>query len=145
MNISLTYASPIVKNSVLVLYQFSHLTYPLYVCQALIHDYQGFSDINSVKVTFYYKNSLSNEKLEITANMFRIENVSELSSHFQSTAYTQIHSLDLQQYVDITASDKLEYSCFQRHIVLPQTTDTLLFTPIYTPPPEIDSVQAFLK
>ncbi len=135
LEIGLIYAAPIIRESVLVLYQFDDFDIPLYVCQALIEDYQGYSDIDSVNAIFFYLNTDTQEIRRLTIPMTLIAPASSRSAYYEATAYPQLESVwEIRTNFDLQATDQSGYSTYVQDMVPPMTGDTPLFPPVFVPP-----------
>jgi hypothetical protein len=136
LKISLTYAAPIIRESVLVFHIFPEIGVPLYVCQALVEDYQGYQDIDSVKVIFYYLNSQTQEVKQIITPMVFIAAASFRAAYYEATAYPDLlDSLwQIRKYFDLSAIDSSGYSTYIQDMVPAMSGDLPLFPPVYLPP-----------
>jgi hypothetical protein len=139
--VSMTYAAPIVENSVLVRHYFVVEEMDLVVVQALVFDYQGVDEIDSVGTALYYRNE-EDETLRTSNIPLRfVEKVSEKAAHYQAVAIPTYQDIwHIQKFFDIYVEDSLGYSTFvEDGPVDPWTSDTLIFQPIYYPP-KLDSI-----
>jgi hypothetical protein len=135
LEISLVYAAPIIQESVLVLHQFIEFRELLYVCQLLLTDYQGYSDVDSVKAIFYYLNNQTQEVRRLISPMVYIAAVSQNTAYFEATAFPDISDIwELQKYYDISAVDKSGYSTYVQDMIPAMTGDTLIFPPVFVQP-----------
>jgi len=135
LEISLIYAAPIIQESVLVLYQFTDFDIPLFVCQILLKDYQGFSDVDSVRAIFYYLNNQTQEIRQLIAPMVYIAAASQNAAYFEATAYPELSAVwELRSYYDISAVDKSGYSTYIQDMIPAYSGDTPIFQPVFVPP-----------
>ena len=136
LKISLTYAAPIIRESVLVLHQFPELDIPIYVCQALVEDYQGYHDVDSVKAVFYYLNPQTQEIKQLVTPMVFIAAASFRAAYYEATAYPDLlDSLwQIRKYFDLSAIDSSGYSTYIQDMVPAMSGDLPLFPPVYLPP-----------
>jgi len=136
LKISLTYAAPIIRESVLVFHIFPEIGVPLYVCQALVEDYQGYQEVDSVKAIFYYLNSQTQEVKQIITNMVLIAPASFRAAYYETTASPEL--LDslwlIRNYFDISAVDSLGFSTYIQDMIPAMSGDIPLFPPVYLPP-----------
>jgi len=135
LEVNLIYATPIVRESVFVLYQFDGFDIPLYVCQALIEDYQGYTDIDSVIAIFFYLHTDTQEIKRLTVPMTLIAPASSRAAYYEATAYPQLESVwEIRTNFDLQATDQSGYSTYIQDMVPPMTGDTPLFPPVFVPP-----------
>ena len=136
LEILLTYAAPIIRESVLVLHQFVEFDIPLYVCQVLVEDYQGYSDVDSVKAIFYYLNSQTQEVQKITSPMVFIAAASFRAAYYEATAYPDLsgREWEIRKNFDISAVDSSGYSTYIQDMVPAISGDIPLFPPVFVPP-----------
>ena len=136
LEISLIYAAPIIQESVLVPYQFPESRDPIFVCQVLLIDYQGYSDVDSVKAIFHYLNDQTQEVRRLVSPMLYISAVSQNSAYFEATAFPDISDIwKIQNYYEISAVDKSGYSTYIQDMIPARTGDTLIFPPVFIQPP----------
>lgn len=139
-NIRLTYAAPIVRNSVFVYHQFSDYEIPLAVVQALILDYQEITDIDTAKTYFYYVNNVTQERSTSIIPMVFVEKVSKNIAHYQAIAIPLYQDVwQVQNDFDIEVKDKSNYSTYIQDSRNAMFGDIQIFTPIYYPP-KTDSI-----
>jgi hypothetical protein len=140
LNIRLTYAAPIVRNSVFVFHLFPGYENPLVVVQALIFDYQEITDIDTAQTYFYYVNQQTKERKTSIIPMVFVENVSANAAHYQAIAIPSYQDVwQIQKYFDIEVKDKSNYSTYIQDSPNAHLGDKLIFTPIYYPP-KTDSI-----
>jgi hypothetical protein len=137
----MTYAAPIIKNSVLVRHYFDEQEMDLVVVQALVFDYQGADDIDSVGTILYYRNEEDQSFRTSIIPMRFVEKLSSNSAHYQAVAIPTYQAIwSIQQNFDVYAEDSQGYSTFvQDAPINPFSGDTLIFPPIYYHP-KLDSI-----
>ncbi len=135
LEISLIYAAPIIRESVFFLHQFDEFDVPLYVCQALVEDYQGYTDIDSVSVILFYVNTETQDRRKLTLPMTLIALASSRAAYYEATAYPQLAGVwEIRTNFDLQATDRLGYSTYVQDMVPPMTGDTPLIPPVFVPP-----------
>ncbi|UCF65071.1 MAG: hypothetical protein JSW33_04365 [bacterium] len=139
--VSMTYAAPIIINSVLVRYYFSVEEMDLIVIQALLFDYQGADDIDSVVTTLYYQNERSLKFRTSKIPMRFVEKISQNAAHYQAVAIPNYQDIwNIQNNFDVYVVDSQGYSSFIQDVPLnPFTGDTLIFPPVFYMP-KMDSI-----
>lgn len=125
LNISLEYAAPIIHNTAFVRYEEE-----IYVCQAIISDYQGISDITSVVARFYYRNQNDNTTKNVTQTMDVRQIVSTDTAYFQSIAEVLIQNgFRLELIYDVIATDKEGYKKEVSALTTSVAPDKFIFDP----------------
>ncbi len=107
-NPTLTYAAPIIKESVLTF----HIP-DGWICQARIKDYQGVEDITSVVGTFLYSRMGAIHYTVLNQNLDYIRNISETEAYYQCTTPPSLGDgwfLDTKTKYKIKVIDKDGYS-----------------------------------
>jgi hypothetical protein len=136
ISVYMIYAAPMVKNSVLVPHYFATQEEDLVVVQALVFDYQGADEIDSVRTTLYYRNE-RDDKLRTSIIPLRfVEKVSQEAAHYQAVVIPTYQVIwHIQTFFNIYVEDTLGYSTeVEDGPVDPWTSDTLIFPPIYYQP-----------
>ncbi len=139
--VRMIYAAPIVENSVLVRYYFVQEEMDLVVVQALVFDYQGADDIDSVGTILYYRNEEDQTFRTSIIPMRFVEKLSQNSAHYQAVAIpTYLDIWHIQNNFDVYVVDSLGYSTYVQDVPInPLSGDTLIFPPIYYHP-KLDSI-----
>lgn len=143
LSVRMIYAAPIIENSVLVQHYFIAQEMDLIVVQALVFDYQGADDIDSVGTVLYYRNEEDQTFKTSIIPMRFIEKLSYNTAHYQAVAIPTYKDIwHIQRNFDVYAEDSLGYSTFvQDAPINPLSGDTLIFPPIYYQP-KLDSIFA---
>ena len=118
-NFSLKYAAPIINDAIR---RFDPYNKFLLICQAVITDYQGWQDIDSVYAIFY--NSASGEPSIVPLQL--VGYMGDYVSHYQAT-YQGETNFELRY--SIIAIDKDNYSDQLDKANTAYETDNYLFTP----------------
>jgi hypothetical protein len=139
--VRMVYAAPIIQNSVLVRHYFVVEEMDLIVIQALIFDYQGADDIDSVGTKLYYQNIEDQTFRTSVVPMRFVEKLSHNAAHYQAVAIpTYLDIWQIQRNFDVYVVDSLGYSSYvQDSPINPLSGDTLIFPPIYYHP-KMDSI-----
>lgn len=120
INISLTYASPIIQEICLV--------DSIYICQAIIYDYQGFDNIVSVVANLKYKLPEDiKPSLYLSRHMTRVMTDSLNTSYYQLIAPDYFDDYgDIINDYEIYAENSMKYSDIMSSTD-PRASDSLLF------------------
>ena len=121
LNFNLRYAAPIIRG-------IARRTHPTnqfqVVCQTIIRDYQGITNIDSVIAVLPYLNALGQVNLLISEMKF-MGAVSDIEAYYQ----VNIEASNLNPYFWILAKDKDSYSDSLFHSTRPAVPDIWLFDP----------------
>ncbi len=126
LNVALEYGAPIIRQNAFVSYTFHQD--PIYVCQALVIDYQGITDIDSVWATFYFE-SISSDIKTVNVKMDRISDVSDTEAYYQCIISVTLGDWDLRAGYDITAIDREGFSNSISDASNAMAPDKFLFPP----------------
>ena len=121
LNFSLRYAAPMIT-------AIARRTHPTnqfqVVCQAIIRDYQGVNNIDSVIAVFSYLNE--SDKLNLYKSVMEFKGMlSSIEAYYQTT----VEVSNLTTYLWILAKDKDHYSDSLFHSIRPDYPDLFLFDP----------------
>lgn len=119
LNVSLEYAAPIIE-----------LTgcFDMTFCQAIVFDYQGVNDIDTVTAHFQYLGANSTVTYEFDAGLKRLRTVSPNRAHYQATVEPVSPQYGtLSRWYTVTARDKSGYSHSLQHKNDEKNPDPLLF------------------
>ncbi len=124
INVSLSYASPIIQKICMV--------NSIYICQAIIYDYQGFDNIVSVVANLKYRMPPDRKpSLYLSKEMTRVMTDSLNTSYYQLLAPDLFDEYgDLMDIYEIYAEDSMEYSDLMTSMD-PRASDSLLFPIVY--------------
>lgn len=121
LDVALEYGAPIIQKT-----GCNNMTF----CQAVIFDYQGADDIDSVTAHFQYFGNNNTVTKEIDVQLARKENVSANVAHFQAIVQPYNPEGDsLGRAYWIKAFDKEAFYDSMLHINDLKNPDTLLFVP----------------
>ncbi|MBN2366124.1 MAG: hypothetical protein JXL67_08140 [Calditrichaeota bacterium] len=135
INVSLTYAAPIVKDASIFLHKFPDYEPALIVIQTLVFDYQGARDIDSVNAVLTYRNTDNGSVKTVSQPMIYIQDGSFNSAYYQLTAFPVSQNVwELRFNFNLKVIDKSGYSIFYEHAYRPIPGDSPLFNPLFFPP-----------
>lgn len=123
LDFRLEYGAPIIKNSVLV----NVAGQP--ICQTIVMDYQGASDIASVVAQFNYLDSLNLVAHRIEMPLSVVKTPSLNVNYYQIAPPDSIDDNVLAGFYAVTATDKSGFTHTFEHLFNPFNPDTLLFDP----------------
>lgn len=119
LNISLEYAAPIIEATG---------CYDMTFCQAIVFDYQGVNDIDTVTAHFQYLGANNTVTYEFDVGLKRLRTVSANRAHYQAIVNPVSPQYGtLNRWYTVTARDKSGYSHALQHKNDPRNPDSLLF------------------
>jgi hypothetical protein len=126
LDIPLEYGAPLIKQNAFVytVYQLD----PIYICQAIIFDYQGIDDIDTVQATFYYAKG-DTDVISFKVMMDHIQNISDNTAYYQKIARVNAGEWILRTRYDIRVTDKEGFSDFVSDFNNLRAPDTFIFPP----------------
>lgn len=119
LNVSLGYAAPIIESTG---------CYDMTFCQAIVFDYQGVEDIDTVSAHFQYIGANNTVTYEFDAGLKRLRTVSPNRAHYQAAVEPVSPQYGtLNRWYTVTARDKSGYSHSLQHKNDEKNPDPLLF------------------
>ncbi len=123
----MTYGAPLITENAFVPYLYHANS--VFVCQVEVLDYQGVDDIDTVEVTFHYKNQEDGSTQVYRTIMDRIKVVSENSAYYQSIASASNEPYVLLPSYEVRATDREGFSTSISDYFNSMAPDNFLFPP----------------
>lgn len=118
LDFELAYGAPIIEAAVLP---------DLALCQAIVMDYQGIEDIESVSVHLSYVDNGGTVRQEIDLPMAFHGSASNLRAYYQTEVETTMDNLTVFRLFSVTATDRNGFTDSLSHVNDPRNPDQPLF------------------